>query len=151
MTLHKQSKMAGSILIFSAVAMAYLNQADSPMNSCPPVLRRRDITRPPQHLVSGAISGAPLNLFYSLTTSASYMWENNTPSISSRLSSKTARSLQTGKAQNLKESTSLGIIMSGPPIGPTASPWMDTLQDFLSNMDTPSPKNRNSYRTNTVK
>ena len=128
MTLHKQPRMAGSILRFSAVATAYRNQDDSPMTSCAPVLRMRDITRLPQHLVSGAISSAPFNLFYSLTTLASNMWEKNTPSISSRLSRKTTRSPQTGKAQNFQESTSLGIIMSGTPIGPAASPWMDTLQ-----------------------
>ena len=38
-----------------------------------------------QHLVSRAKSGAPFNLFYSLMTSASNMWEKNAPSISSRL------------------------------------------------------------------
>ena len=151
MTLPKQSKMAGSILRFSVVAMAYHNQADSPMTSCATVLSRRGNTRPLQHLISGAISGAPFNFFYSLTTSASNIWEKNTPSISSRLSSKTTRSPQTGKAQNLQESTSLGIILAGTPIGPAASQWMDTLQEFLSNMDTPAPENCNSHRTNTVR
>ena len=151
MTLPKQSKMAGSILKLSVVAMAYHNKSDSPMTSCATVFRRRGITRPPQHLVYGAISGAPINFFYSLTTSASNMWENNTPFISSIPSSKTTRSPQTGKAQNFQESTSLGIIISGAPIGPVAYPWMDTLQDFFSNMDTPDPTNRNSRCTNTVR
>ena len=62
-TLHKQTKMAGFILIFSAVATAYLNQADLPMTSCAPILRMRSITRPQQHLVSGSISGVPSNFF----------------------------------------------------------------------------------------
>ena len=150
-TLHKQTKMAGFILIFSAVATAYLNQADLPMTSCAPILRMRSITRPQQHLVSGSISGVPSNFFYLLTTSASNMWENNTPSISARLLSKTTRSPQTGKEQNLQGSTSLGIIITGTPIGPAASPWMGTLQKFFSNMDTPVPRNRNSHRTNTVR
>ena len=44
----------------------------------------------------------PINFFNLLTTSASDMWEKNTPSISSRLLSKTTRSPQTGKAQNLQ-------------------------------------------------
>ena len=61
---HKQSRMDGFILILSVVAMAYRNQADLPMTSCAPVLRKRGITRPPQHLVSGAISGNPFNLSY---------------------------------------------------------------------------------------
>ena len=38
---------------------AYCNQADLPMTSCAPVLRRRDITKPPQKLSSGAIIGVP--------------------------------------------------------------------------------------------
>ena len=143
--------MARFILRLSVVAMAYRNQADLPRTSCTPVLRRRDITRAPQHLVSVSISGSPFNLFYSLTTLASNMWEKNTPSISSRLSSKNTRSPQTGKEQHLQDSTSLGIIMSSTPIGPAASPWMDTLQDLFSNIDTPAPTNCNSHRTNTVR
>ena len=150
-TLHKQPKMAGSILRFSAVAMAYRNQADSPMTSCAPAFRRRDIVRPPQHLVSGAISGVPSNFFYLLTTSESNMREKNTPSISSRLLSKTTRSPQTGKEQNLQKSTLLGIIITGMPIGPAAYPRMDTLQKVFSNMDTPAPRNRNSHCTNTLR
>ena len=151
MTLPKQSKMAGSILKLSVVAMAYHNKSDSPMTSCATVFRRRGITRPPQHLVYGAISGAPINFFYSLTTSASNMWENNTPFISSIPSSKTTRSPQTGKAQNFQESTSLGIIMPGTPIGPAASPWVDKLQEIFSNMEIPAPRNRNFHSTNTVR
>ena len=46
-TLHKHPKTAGSILRSSAVAMSYRNQDDLPMTSCAPVLRRRDITKPP--------------------------------------------------------------------------------------------------------
>ena len=151
MTLHNQSKMDRSILRCSVIAMAYRNQADSSMTSCTPVLRRRGTTRPPQHLVSGSISGAPFNFSYSLTTSASNMWENNTPSISSRLLSRTTRSPQTGRAKNLQESTSIVIIMSGAPIGPAAYPWIGTLQECLSNIDTPAPANRNSCHTNTVR
>ena len=79
------------------------------------------------------------------------MWEKNTSSMSSRLSRKTTRSPHTGKEQNLKESTLLGIIMPGTPIVPAASPWMDTLQKLFSNMDTLAPRNRNSQRTNTVR
>ena len=151
MILHKQSQMAGSVLRFSVVDRAYHNQADSPITSCAPILRRRGIKRLPQHLVYGAISGSPFNLFYLFTILASNMWKNNTPSISSRLSSKTIRSPQTEKAQNLQEFASLGIIMSVTPIGPAASPWMDTLQDLFSNMDTSAPANRNSHFTNTVR
>ena len=62
-TLHKQPKMAGYILWSSVVATAYRNQADLPMTSCAPVFRRRYITKPPQHLASGAISGVPSNFF----------------------------------------------------------------------------------------
>ena len=75
--------MDGYILILSVVAMAYRNQADSSMTSCAPVLRRSYNTKPPQYLVSEAIIGALFNLSYLLTTSASNMWEKNTPYISS--------------------------------------------------------------------
>ena len=61
--LRKQPKIDVYILRFSVVAMAFRNQADSPMTSYATVLRRQYITRPTQHLVSGAISGAPPNLF----------------------------------------------------------------------------------------
>ena len=74
--------MDGFILRLPVVAMAYRNQADSPMTSYTPVLNRPDTTRPPQHLVSGAISGAPLNLSYLLTNLASNMWEITRPTYS---------------------------------------------------------------------
>ena len=81
-TLQKQTKMAGSILRSSAVVMAYRNQADLPITSWAPILRRRVITKTPQHLAYGAISVVPSNLFYSLTNLASNVWAKNTPSIS---------------------------------------------------------------------
>ena len=52
----------GFILIFYEVAMGYRSQSDSPMTCYAQVLRRQDTTRQPQHLVSGAINGAQLNL-----------------------------------------------------------------------------------------
>ena len=74
--------MVGPILRSSTVAMAYRKRADLPMTSCVPILRRQDITKPPQHKTHGDISGVPSNSFYSLTTPASNMWAKNTPSIS---------------------------------------------------------------------
>ena len=106
---HNQSRMDGFILRFSVVAMAYRNQAESPMTSCAHVFRRRGNTRHPQHLVSGAINGAPFNLSYSLTTSASNMWRNNTPYISSRIWSRTMRSPPTGKGGNCRNRPCMGL------------------------------------------
>ena len=148
---HKQFRIDGFILRFSVVAMAYCNQADSTMTSCSLVLDRRYTMRPPQHLVYGAISGAPFNSSYLLTTLASNMWEKNMPYISSRLQSRTTRSPQTGKEQNLQESNLHGVTISGTPIRPAASPWMGILQECSSSMDTPPPENHNSHHTNIVR
>ena len=101
--------MDGFILKLSTVAMAYHNKADSPMTSCTLMLRRRDTTRPPQHLGSGDISGAPFNLSYSFTTLSSNMWGKNTLYISSRLLSRTMRSPQNGKGKKFRDRPCMGL------------------------------------------
>ena len=58
---HNWSIIYGFIFRFSGVAMAYRSQEGSPMTCCVCILRRRDTTSQPQHLVSGAINGAPYN------------------------------------------------------------------------------------------
>ena len=56
------SRMDGFTLRFSVDAMAYHSLEKSPITCCLCDFRRRDTTRQPWHLVSGAINGAPSNL-----------------------------------------------------------------------------------------
>ena len=55
------SRMDRFILRFSGVAMAYRSQAGLPVTCCVCVLIRRDTKKQTQHLVYGAINGAPSN------------------------------------------------------------------------------------------